>query len=85
MDGFRLSNIDSDGTEADPTIHLLSADDWLAANQVTLVQGHYKRRFDVVLYSKGLPIALSRGTFSLICCCPARAIRRGQGRSAEYV
>ncbi|TQL47162.1 type I restriction enzyme R subunit [Homoserinimonas aerilata] len=62
VDGFRLSYIDSDGTEANPTITLLSADpdqnDWLAVNQVTLVQGDHKRRFDLVLYCNGMPISL---------------------------
>ena len=37
VDGYRLSYIDSDGNEANPTIHLLSAEpdqnDWLAVNQ----------------------------------------------------
>ncbi|MFP3467977.1 hypothetical protein, partial [Leifsonia sp. SIMBA_070] len=47
-DGFRLTYIDTDGTEASPTLRLLSHDpddnDWLAVNQVTIVQGDYKRR-----------------------------------------
>lgn len=54
VDGYRLTYIDSDGNEANPTIRLLSQspdqNDWLAVNQVTLVQVDYKRRFDVVLY-----------------------------------
>lgn len=62
MDGYRLSYIDSDGNEANPTIHLISSDpdqnDWLAVNQVTLVQGDYKRRFDVVLYCNGMPVSV---------------------------
>ena len=62
VDGYRLSYIDSDGNEANPTIHLLSSDpdqnDWLAVNQVTLVQGDYKRRFDVVLYCNGMPVSV---------------------------
>ena len=62
VDGYRLSYIDSDGNEANPTIRLLSADpdqnDWLAVNQVTLVQGDYKRRFDVVLYCNGMPVSV---------------------------
>ncbi|WP_105032383.1 type I restriction endonuclease subunit R [Arthrobacter ruber] len=60
--GYRLSYIDVDGNEANPTIHLLSADpdqnDWLAVNQVTLVQGDYNRRFDVVLYCNGMPVSV---------------------------
>ncbi|WP_226758467.1 type I restriction endonuclease subunit R [Arthrobacter sp. SO3] len=62
VDGYRLSYIDADGNEANPTIHLLSSDpdqnDWLAVNQVTLVQGDYKRRFDVVLYCNGMPVSV---------------------------
>jgi type I restriction enzyme R subunit len=62
VDGYRLSYIDSDGNEANPTIHLLSADadqnDWLAVNQVTLMQGDYKRRFDIVLYCNGMPVSI---------------------------
>jgi type I restriction enzyme R subunit len=62
VDGFRLSYIDADGTEANPTIRLLSTDpdqnDWLAVNQVTLIQGDYKRRFDLVLYCNGMPVSI---------------------------
>ncbi|MDO5753328.1 type I restriction endonuclease, partial [Arthrobacter sp.] len=50
VNGYKLSYIDTDGTDVNATIHLLSADpdqnDWLAVNQVTLVAGDYKRRFD---------------------------------------
>lgn len=62
VDGYRLSYIDSDGNETNPTIRLLSTDpdqnDWLAVNQVTVVQGDYKRRFDVVLYCNGMPVSI---------------------------
>ncbi|MBT2555824.1 type I restriction endonuclease subunit R [Arthrobacter sp. ISL-5] len=62
VDGYRLGYIDSDGLEANPTIRLLSPDpdqnDWLAVNQVTLIQGDYKRRFDVVLYCNGMPVSI---------------------------
>ncbi|QAV70839.1 type I restriction endonuclease subunit R [Salinibacterium sp. UTAS2018] len=62
VDGFRLSYIDTDGVEANPTISLLSADpdqnDWLAVNQVTLIQGDHKRRFDLVLYCNGMPVSI---------------------------
>jgi type I restriction enzyme R subunit len=61
-DGFRLTYIDTDGTEASPTLRLLSHDpdenDWLAVNQVTIVQGDYKRRFDLVLYCNGMPVSI---------------------------
>lgn len=53
---------DSFGAEQNPTIRVIGADpadnDWLVANQVTVVDGEHKRRFDVVLYVNGLPIAL---------------------------
>ncbi|MGB3440556.1 MAG: type I restriction endonuclease subunit R [Actinophytocola sp.] len=53
---------DSFGAEQNPTIRIIGADpadnDWLVANQVTVVDGEHKRRFDVVLYVNGLPIAL---------------------------
>jgi type I restriction enzyme R subunit len=32
--------------------------EWLAVNQVTVRQGDYTRRFDVVLYCNGMPVAI---------------------------
>lgn len=62
VEGFKLSYIDADGTEDNPTIRLLSTDpdenDWLAVNQVTLVKGDFRRRFDVVLYCNGMPVSV---------------------------
>ncbi|MDJ0312696.1 type I restriction endonuclease subunit R [Arthrobacter sp. H35-D1] len=62
VNGYKLSYIDTDGTDVNATIHLLSVDpdqnDWLAVNQVTLVTGDYKRRFDVVLYCNGMPVSV---------------------------
>ncbi len=62
VDGFRLSYIGDDGSEVNPSIRLLSAEpsenDWLAVNQVTLVRGDYKRRFDLVLYCNGMPVSI---------------------------
>ncbi|EPR75861.1 Type I restriction-modification system, restriction subunit R [Leifsonia rubra CMS 76R] len=62
VDGFRLSYLDNTGTENNPTITPLSADpdqnDWLAVNQVTLIQGDHKRRFDLVLYCNGMPVSI---------------------------
>jgi type I restriction enzyme, R subunit len=62
VDGFRLTYIDSDGNEANPTIRLISQEpdqnDWLAVNQVTLTEGDYKRRFDLVLYCNGMPVSV---------------------------
>jgi type I restriction enzyme R subunit len=62
VDGFRLSYIGDDGTEVNPSIRLISAEpsenDWLAVNQVTLIRGDYKRRFDLVLYCNGMPVSI---------------------------
>ncbi|MEO8221821.1 MAG: type I restriction endonuclease subunit R [Specibacter sp.] len=62
VNGYKLGYIDTDGTDVNATIHLLSADpdqnNWLAVNQVTLVGGDYKRRFDVVLYCNGMPVSV---------------------------
>jgi type I restriction enzyme R subunit len=62
VDGFRLSYIGDDGAEANPSIRLVSAEpsenDWLAVNQVTLIRGDYKRRFDLVLYCNGMPVSI---------------------------
>ena len=60
--GYRLSYIDADGSEVTPTIRLISDNpddnDWLAVNQVTVVQGDYRRRFDLVLYCNGMPVSI---------------------------
>ena len=62
VDGYRLTYIDSDGYEANPTIRIISQEpdqnEWLAVNQVTLVEGDYKRRFDIVLYCNGMPVSV---------------------------
>ena len=62
VDGFRLSYIGDDGNEVNASIRLISAEpsenDWLAVNQVTLVRGDYKRRFDLVLYCNGMPVSI---------------------------
>ncbi|MGH3851026.1 MAG: type I restriction endonuclease, partial [Pseudonocardiaceae bacterium] len=63
VDGFRgITYIDAEGNESTPTIRLISIDpdanDWLAANQVTVIQGDYRRRFDIVLYCNGLPVSI---------------------------
>jgi len=61
--GFRgISYIDDDGRERTPTIRLFSLqpdeNEWLAVNQVTVVRGEVERRFDVVLYVNGMPLAV---------------------------
>ncbi|WP_404386643.1 type I restriction endonuclease subunit R [Knoellia locipacati] len=63
VEGYRgVSWIDSDGTEQNPTIRLISTDpsenDWLAVNQVTVRSRDVERRFDIVLYCNGLPVAI---------------------------
>ncbi|MGH8424118.1 MAG: type I restriction endonuclease subunit R, partial [Pseudomonas fluorescens] len=54
--------IDSFGAEQNPTIRLVGKDpednDWLAVNQVTVAEGEHKRRFDIVLYLNGMPVAI---------------------------
>ncbi|MGH3789176.1 MAG: type I restriction endonuclease subunit R [Pseudonocardiaceae bacterium] len=63
VDGFRgITYVNTDGAEVTPTIRLISADpdanDWLAVNQVTVIQGEHRRRFDVVLYCNGMPVSI---------------------------
>lgn len=62
VEGYRLSYIDSDGTEQNPTLRLISTEpadnNWLTVNQVTLRQGDYRRRLDVVLYCNGMPVSI---------------------------
>ncbi len=57
-----LTYVDSEGVERAPTIHVMSAtperNDWLVANQVRLADRDHDRRFDVVLYCNGLPVAI---------------------------
>ncbi|WP_346006815.1 type I restriction endonuclease subunit R [Janibacter terrae] len=63
VDGYRgVSYLDADGQEENPTIRLVGArvedNDYLAVNQVTVRSGEVQRRFDVVLYLNGLPVAV---------------------------
>lgn len=63
VEGFRgITYVDDDGLTVTPTIRLVSTEpadnDWLAVNQVTVARGDYWRRFDLVLYCNGLPVAL---------------------------
>jgi len=63
VEGFRgITYVDDDGLNVNPTIRLISTDpddnDWLAVNQVTVVRGDHRRRFDVVLYCNGLPVSI---------------------------
>ena len=58
-----ISFTDEYGAEQDPTVHLIDRadpyhNDFLAVRQVTVVDGDTRRRFDVVLYLNGLPVAV---------------------------
>jgi type I restriction enzyme, R subunit len=60
--GYRgISYIDSDGIEQNPTIRLVSHqpedNELLAVQQVTVQTTEKKRRFDIVLYLNGMPVA----------------------------
>ena len=61
--GYRgITYIDSDGVEQNPTIRLVSHDvednEFLAVNQVTIRSADVERRFDIVLYLNGMPVAI---------------------------
>jgi type I restriction enzyme R subunit len=60
-DGYRLTYTE-EGAEHTPTIRLLSDreddNEFLAVNQVTVHDGEIERRFDVVLYLNGMPVAV---------------------------
>ena len=63
VNGYRgVTYLEADGTERTPTLRLISTHDheneYLAVNQVTLRDGENERRFDVVLYINGLPVAI---------------------------
>jgi type I restriction enzyme R subunit len=54
---------DAYGAEQNPTIYLLDrrdpyANDFLAVNQVTVIDGDHKRRFDIMLYVNGMPLGI---------------------------
>ncbi|WP_370945343.1 type I restriction endonuclease subunit R [Amycolatopsis sp. cg5] len=63
VQGYRgISYIDGDGVEQNPTIRLVSHqpgdNELLAVNQVTVRTAEVERRFDVVLYLNGMPVAI---------------------------
>ncbi|HET9896751.1 MAG TPA: type I restriction endonuclease subunit R [Streptosporangiaceae bacterium] len=54
---------DEHGAEHNPTIRLIGyadpyGNDFLAVNQVVVIDGDHKRRFDIVLYVNGLPLGV---------------------------
>ncbi|MGL5862361.1 MAG: type I restriction endonuclease subunit R, partial [Phycicoccus sp.] len=61
--GYRgLSYTEPDGREENPTVRLLGEqpdeNDYHAVNQVTVRVGERERRFDVILYVNGMPLAI---------------------------
>lgn len=62
IDGYRLTYLDADGQEHTPTVRIIgpeeSDNEYLAVNQVTIVKGDFKRRFDIVLYCNGMPVSI---------------------------
>ncbi|MFF4344812.1 type I restriction endonuclease subunit R [Kitasatospora sp. NPDC001540] len=58
-----VSYVDGFGAEHNPTVRLVDLDDpagnvYRALNQVAVIDGEKNRRFDVVLYVNGLPLAV---------------------------
>jgi len=62
VEGYRGITYVEDGRQQTPTIRLVSSredeNEWLAVNQVRVVDGDVERRFDVVLYLNGLPVVV---------------------------
>ncbi|MEC3894401.1 type I restriction endonuclease subunit R [Nocardiopsis sp. LDBS1602] len=62
VNGHRISYIDYNGVEQNPTIRLISEkvehNEFLAVNQVTIRSIDAERRFDIVLYLNGMPVAI---------------------------
>jgi type I restriction enzyme R subunit len=63
VEGYRgVTYLDADGTERNPTIHLVGPNpelnEWLAVNQVRVASGDHLRRYDVVLYLNGMPVVV---------------------------
>ena len=62
-DGVEIEHARADGSIAGARVRLADFDDsdsndFLAVNQFTVVDGHHKRRADIVLFLNGLPVAL---------------------------
>lgn len=61
--GLRITYTDEQGVEHTPTIRLIDLrepynNNFIAARQVTIRQGEYHRRFDIVLFCNGLPVSV---------------------------
>ena len=63
VEGVPVEFTRDDGSIAGDTVRLVdfddpNANDWLAVNQYTVIEGHNNRRPDVVLFVNGLPLAV---------------------------
>jgi type I restriction enzyme R subunit len=61
--GVRISYTDTEAAERNPTVWAIDfndpyANEFVAVNQVRLADGKHSRRFDIVCYVNGLPLAL---------------------------
>ena len=61
--GYRgVTWTEADGTEHTPTVRIIDPEpvnnDWIAARQVAVRDRDHHRRFDIVLYCNGLPVAI---------------------------
>lgn len=62
VDGIEVEYRRADGSIAGDRVRLIDfdnpdANDWLAVNQVTVIEGQHNRRPDVVVFLNGLPLA----------------------------
>jgi type I restriction enzyme, R subunit len=63
VDGVDVEYQRADGTIAGDKVRLIdfdnpAANDWLAVNQFTVIDGHYNRRPDIVIFVNGLPLGV---------------------------
>ncbi len=83
--GYRLTYIE-DGVEHTPSIRLVSPreddNELLAVNQVTVRDGEIERRFDVVLYLNGMPVAIMELKKAGAACADVSA---AHAQLAQYV
>ncbi len=87
VQGYRgVTWIDRDGLDQNPTITLIHPDpeenDWLAVHQVTVKDRDHHRRFDIVLFCNGLPVAI----FELKQAgAPGADLARAHGQIGTYL
>lgn len=89
MEGYRgISYIDNDGQQVNPVIRFLSPDvdrnTYTAVNQVTLRSHGLERRFDVVCYVNGLPLAFFELKDAASRSTPETAYNQLQTYLAEF-